>query len=124
MASIPSIDAGEPVAAAPAAPVRPCLGDVVTEDDTPVDNMFSEKQHRLLTKPLSSSWQLPCSPEWLPVLELGRTLWRGPFENCGSQLPPLVRSLRVESFPPAPNAPNGSPPGCGRWASLPLIGDR
>jgi hypothetical protein len=61
--------------------VRPCLDDVVTDDDTPVDNMFSEKQQRLLTEPLYSSWQLPCSPEWLPVLELGRTLWSGPFEN-------------------------------------------
>ncbi len=56
MATIPSIDAGESVAAAPAPPVRPCLDDIVTEDDTPVDNMFSEKQQRLLTEPLYSSW--------------------------------------------------------------------
>jgi Uma2 family endonuclease len=56
MATIPSIDAGESVAAAPAAPVRPCLDHIVTEDDTPVDNMYSEKQQRLLTEPLYSSW--------------------------------------------------------------------
>ncbi len=29
---------------------------IVTEDDTPVDNMFSEKQQRLLTESLNSSW--------------------------------------------------------------------
>src|SRR5689334_21851992 len=47
MATIPSIDAGESVAAASAPPVRPCLDHIVTEDDTPVDNMFSEKEQRL-----------------------------------------------------------------------------
>ncbi len=29
---------------------------IVTEDDTPVDNIFSEKQQRLLTESLNSSW--------------------------------------------------------------------
>jgi len=29
---------------------------IVTEDDTPVDNIFSEKQQRLLTEPLYTSW--------------------------------------------------------------------
>jgi Uma2 family endonuclease len=29
---------------------------LVTEDDMPVDNLFSEKQQRLLTEPLYSSW--------------------------------------------------------------------
>jgi len=33
----------------------PCLDNLVTEDDTPVDNMLSEKQQRLLTEPLYSS---------------------------------------------------------------------
>ena len=32
---------------------------LVTEDDTPVDNMSSEKQQRLLTEPLYSSWGGP-----------------------------------------------------------------
>jgi hypothetical protein len=32
------------------------LDEIVTEDDTPVDNMISEKQQRLLTRPLYSSW--------------------------------------------------------------------
>jgi Uma2 family endonuclease len=191
MATIPSIDADESVAAAPAPSLRPCLDQIVTEDDTPVDNMFSEKQQRLLTEPLYSSWDagrpflatanvglfyavhqpplvpdallsldvevprnwlakehrsyflwefgkapeavveivsnteggetttkihkyaqigilyyaiydpvgavqseplrvfvlrdksyIPCSAEWLPILGLGLTLWRGPFEKC------------------------------------------
>ena len=36
--------------------VPPCVDHLVTEDDTPVDNIFSEKQQRLLTEPLFSSW--------------------------------------------------------------------
>lgn len=33
------------------------ISHLITEDDKPVDNMFSEKQQRLLTEPLYSSWQ-------------------------------------------------------------------
>ncbi|MGE3540354.1 MAG: hypothetical protein AB7N91_23295 [Candidatus Tectimicrobiota bacterium] len=33
--------------------------EIVTEDDEPVDNLFSEKQQRLLTEPLYSSWTPP-----------------------------------------------------------------
>ncbi len=36
--------------------VEPDLSAVVTEDDAPVDNIFSEKQQRLLTAPLYDSW--------------------------------------------------------------------
>ena len=32
---------------------------IITEDDTPVDNLLSEKQQRLLTEPLYSSWSGP-----------------------------------------------------------------
>jgi hypothetical protein len=32
---------------------------LVTEDETPVDNIASEKQQRLLTEPLYSSWAGP-----------------------------------------------------------------
>ncbi len=35
------------------------LDHLITEDDTPVDNFFSEKQQRLLTEPLYSSWTGP-----------------------------------------------------------------
>jgi len=37
--------------------IWPDVSDLVTEDDTPVDNFFSEKQQRLLTESLYSSWQ-------------------------------------------------------------------
>ncbi len=33
------------------------ISHIVTEDDTPVDNIFSEKQQRLLTEPLYTSWR-------------------------------------------------------------------
>jgi len=36
---------------------------LVTEDDTPVDNLFSEKQQHFLTEPLYSSWMPPVSAE-------------------------------------------------------------
>lgn len=35
------------------------IQDLITEDDTPVDNLLSEKQQRLLTEPLYSSWTGP-----------------------------------------------------------------
>ena len=35
------------------------LDHLITEDDEPVDNIFSEKQQRLLTEPLYSSWAGP-----------------------------------------------------------------
>jgi hypothetical protein len=44
----------------------------VTEDDTPVDNIFSEKQQRLLTEPLYSSWQLQGGPaRFLALVNVG-----------------------------------------------------
>jgi Uma2 family endonuclease len=36
---------------------RPDMSNVITEDDTPVDNQFSEKQMRLLTESIHSSWR-------------------------------------------------------------------
>jgi hypothetical protein len=36
--------------------IAPHIDHIVTEDDTPVDSIFSEKQQRLLTEPLYSSW--------------------------------------------------------------------
>ena len=45
----------------PALPVElhPNIDHIVTEDDTPVDNVFSEKQQRLLTDALFASWTGP-----------------------------------------------------------------
>ena len=45
--------------AGPAAALGVDIETLVTEDDTPVDNMPSEKQQRLLTEPLYSSWSGP-----------------------------------------------------------------
>ena len=39
--------------------VVPDIDALITEDDTPVDNLPSEKQQRLLTEPLYSSWDGP-----------------------------------------------------------------
>lgn len=76
-----------PLAPLPALPFD--VNDLVTEDDTPVDNLFSEKQQRLLTEPLYSSW---AGPE--PEIEGGE---RRPFlaaSNVGLffawRQPPLV----------------------------------
>jgi hypothetical protein len=43
----------------PVPSARPDIEHLVTEDDTPVDNLFSEKQQRLLTDPLYASWAGP-----------------------------------------------------------------
>jgi Uma2 family endonuclease len=40
----------------PLTEATPDIHDLITEDDTPVDNLMSEKQQRLLTEPLYSSW--------------------------------------------------------------------
>ncbi len=37
----------------------PDISNLITEDDTPVDNILTEKQQRLLTEPLYSSWAGP-----------------------------------------------------------------
>lgn len=37
----------------------PNIDNLITEDDTPVDNLFSAKQQRLLVEPLYSSWAGP-----------------------------------------------------------------
>lgn len=48
----------EPVVALPPE-LHPDVDHLVTEDDTPVDNIFSEKQQRLLAEALHSSWPGP-----------------------------------------------------------------
>jgi Uma2 family endonuclease len=37
----------------------PDMSGLITEDDTPMDNLYTEKQQRLLTEPLYSSWSGP-----------------------------------------------------------------
>jgi len=43
--------------------VEPDESELVTEDDTPVDSILTEKQERLLTEPLYSSWTGPAPAE-------------------------------------------------------------
>ncbi len=53
-------DPGKPPAHPPlTAADRRAIEHLVTEDDTPVDNLFSGKQRRLLTSPLYNSWAGP-----------------------------------------------------------------
>ncbi|MFN0124165.1 MAG: Uma2 family endonuclease [Blastocatellia bacterium] len=69
------------------ADVRARTGQLLTEDDTPVDNIFSEKQQRLLTEALYSSWEGP-------LLENGARRAYVAFANVGLfrslYLPPIV----------------------------------
>jgi Uma2 family endonuclease len=48
----------------------PNVEDLVIEDGKPVDNMFVEKEYRLLTEPLYSSWTSPRG-EFLAVANVG-----------------------------------------------------
>ena len=61
----------------------PNLDDLVTEDDAPVDSIFTEKQQRLFTEPLYSSWAGP--GEGRPFLALADVGWFYKWRE-----PPLV----------------------------------
>ncbi len=63
--------------------VVPNLDEIVTEDGAPVDNIFAEKQYRLLTEPLYSSWAGP--EEGRPFLALANVGWFHTYRQ-----PPLV----------------------------------
>ena len=71
----------------------PNIDHLVTEDDTPVDNIFSEKQQRLLVESLYTSWYGTGRP-FLALANVGLF--------CGINQPPLVPdvllSLEVKLF--------------------------
>ena len=46
----------------PAYDLKTLVANLVTEDNEPVDNVFSEKERRLLVEPLTTSWH-PVDPE-------------------------------------------------------------
>lgn len=68
------------------------MENLVTEDDTPVDNILSEKQQRLLTEPLYSAWAGPerCAPEHRGFLALANV---GLFYAL--RQPPLVLDMML-----------------------------
>src|SRR5438445_13730888 len=74
--------------------VIPNLDDLVTEDGAPVDSIYAEKQYRLLTEPLYSSWAGPGGGR--PFLALANVGW---FHT--SAQPPLVPDalLSLDAFP-------------------------
>ena len=73
--------------------LRPYIDHLVTEDETPVDNIFSEKQRRLLTEPLFSSWVHPLhGRNFVALANVGLfyTVRRPPY------VPDMLLSLDVE----------------------------
>jgi hypothetical protein len=72
----------------------PNLDDLVTEDGAAVDSIYTEKQYRLLTEPLYSSW--PGPGDGRPFLALANVGW---FHTSGQ--PPLVPDglLSLDALP-------------------------
>jgi hypothetical protein len=60
----------------------PKLDEITTQDDTPVDNIFTEKSLRLLTEPLYSSWSPGRNRTFVAMANVGL------FHTIGQ--PPLV----------------------------------
>jgi len=67
--------------------IAPDISDVITEDDTPVDNLISEKQQQLLTTTLYSSFSTE--------LQFLTTANVGLFD--GERIPPLVPDILLSS---------------------------
>src|SRR3954452_19425980 len=84
----------EPVLALPPGCI-PNVDELVIEDGEPVESIFAEKQQRLLTEPLYSSW--PGPGEGGPFLALANV---GLFYQTGQ--PPLVPDVML-----APGVPAG-----------------
>jgi hypothetical protein len=84
----------------------PDVDHLVTEDDTPVDGVFSEKQMRLLTEPLYSSWACPAGQRsFVAMANVGLffDVNRPPLVpdvllSVNVQPPPEVRSKKYRSY--------------------------
>lgn len=63
----------------------PDMSHIITEDDEPVDNVFSAKQQRLLVEPLYTAWQKETERVFLADANVG--VFRG------LHLPPLVPDM-------------------------------
>ncbi len=79
------IASGDPLLALPPE-LEPLVDQLVTEDDTPLDSIFSEKQQRLLTESLHSSWAGPGAGR--PFVAMSNV---GLFYEV--RLPPLVPDM-------------------------------
>lgn len=69
----------------------PDTSQMITEDDTPVDNLFSEKQQRLLTEPLYASWDGNGAP-FLAMSNVGVFI----SPNRPPLVPDMLLSLKVQ----------------------------
>ena len=72
-------------------PIAPDLSHLITEDDTPVDNRYSERQFSLLSMPLFDSWEEGKPFEALTDVGLFYTP-----SNDGVVVPDFLLSLGVE----------------------------
>jgi Uma2 family endonuclease len=73
--------------------VAPDISGLVTEDDAPVDNILSEKQERLLTEPLYSSWAGPPPGEDAEPRRFAALANVGLFSSPGER--PLVPDMML-----------------------------
>jgi Uma2 family endonuclease len=71
----------------------PNYDNLVTEDDTPVDRIFTEKQQRLLTEPLYSCWQ-----PGRPFVVLANVGWFY-TDHQPALVPDVLLSLDIEPLP-------------------------
>ncbi len=78
----------------------PDMEGLVTEDDTPVDNLFSEKQQRLLTEPLYTAWTGAPKMGFLATANVGL------FYQPGQ--PPLVPDAMLSLHVKAPQSDVGA----------------
>jgi hypothetical protein len=72
---------------------EPDVSGLVTEDDTPVDSIFCEKQQRLLVEPLYSSWSGPPLTDDRQHQGFVATANVGLF--CSPDMPPVVADVML-----------------------------
>ncbi len=85
--------------------LRPSVENLVTEDDTPVDNIYAEKQQRLLTRPLYSSWPGPAEGSFVALANVGMfyAIHQPPLVpdillSLGVRFAPSLREKRHRSY--------------------------
>ena len=84
-------------------PDEPNISHIETEDDAPVDNLFSERQQRLLVEPLYTSWAGPPPDEDGQPRRFMAAANVGVFSSTTE--PPVVPDVFV-SLDTAPRAPS------------------